>query len=196
MDGNPRAGPASIDEALDARRALALAPLPRRGARARGRDRRRRARSSRSRTSSSASLARDEQELPEYAAEIGARNELEPYRRKLSFMWWRLGNDGYRDAGRAARRPAADPRAASRANGGARIADGRVARLERMVEIFGFHVAKLDVRLHARELERPRARDAVAAADAARRRHGPAALDTLIVSGTSVGRRRRCARST
>ena len=33
--------------------------------------------------------------LPEYAAAIGRQNELEPYRRKLSFVWWRLGNDGY-----------------------------------------------------------------------------------------------------
>src|SRR5207253_568896 len=40
-----------------------------------------------------ASIARDERELPEYAAEFGNRNEREPYRRKLSFMWWRLGND-------------------------------------------------------------------------------------------------------
>ena len=66
-------------------------------------------------------------------------------------MWWRLGNDGYRTADellddlRLIRRSLA-------AHGGARVADGRVARLERMVEIFGFHVAKLDIRLHAREL--------------------------------------------
>ena len=53
-----------------------------------------------------------------------------------------------------------------------------------MVEIFGFHVAKLDVRLHARELAGERAREAVDAAEAARRRHGPRAIDTLIVSGT------------
>ncbi len=113
-------------------------------------------------------LSRDEAELPGYAAEIGARNELEPYRRKLSFMWWRLGNDGYRSADELL----ADlrtVRASLAANRGARIADGRVARLERMVEIFGFHVATLDVRLHARELgertgagggrRRPRPRD-------------------------------------
>jgi len=54
-----------------------------------------------------------------------------------------------------------------------------------MVELFGFHVAKLDIRLHAGDLATDRARDAVAAAEAARRRHGAAALDTLIVSGTS-----------
>jgi len=72
-----------------------------------------------------------------------------------------------------------------RRNGGRRVADGRVARLERMIEIFGFHVAKLDVRLHVDDLDTDRARDALAAADAARATHGPNALDTLIVSGTS-----------
>ena len=39
------------------------------------------------------------------------------------------------------------------AHGGRRVADGRIARLERMVALFGFHVATLDVRLHARELD-------------------------------------------
>ena len=108
------------------------------------------------------SLVRDERELPEYAAEIGARNTVEPYRRKLSFMWWRLGNDGYD-------RPAElldDLRVIGdslRAHAGARVADGRVARLERMIELFGFHLAKLDVRVHARELDSERATNAVAA---------------------------------
>ena len=59
-----------------------------------------------------------------------------------------------------------------------------------MVEIFGFHVAKLDVRIHARDLETDRAAELVDAATAARRRHGAAAVDTLIVSGTSSAARR------
>jgi phosphoenolpyruvate carboxylase len=183
MDGNPAAGPASIDEALQRGRELALA---------RYRDEVRalavELAAARSLVSVSAeldaSLERDAERIPAYAAEIGARNQLEPYRRKLSFMWWRLGNGGYDDAGELL----ADLRLIRRslaANGGARVADGRVARLERMVEIFGFHVARLDIRLHARELATERAREAVAAAEAARRRHGAAALDTLIVSGTS-----------
>ena len=41
------------------------------------------------------SIARDERELADYAAAIGTQNEGEPYRRKLSFVWRRLGNDGY-----------------------------------------------------------------------------------------------------
>jgi phosphoenolpyruvate carboxylase len=64
-----------------------------------------------------------------------------------------------------------------------------------MVEIFGFHVAKLDVRLHARDLGTERARDALAAADDWWVRHGERALDTLIVSGTSSADDVRRARS-
>jgi phosphoenolpyruvate carboxylase len=183
LDGNPSAGPQSIDEALERARALALAQY-RMEVRALAVE----LAPARSLVEVSpeleASLERDEEELPGYAAEIGARNELEPYRRKLSFMWWRLGNNGYQGADELL----ADLRtirASLAANRGARVADGRVARLERMVEIFGFHVATLDVRLHARDLATERAREAVTAAEAARRRHGPRALDTLIVSGTS-----------
>ncbi len=183
MDGNPAAGPASIDEALQRARELAFA---------RYRDEVRalavEIAAARSLVTVSdeleRSLERDALALPAYAAEIGARNQLEPYRRKLSFMWWRLGNDGYRDASELL-----DDlrviRQSLTANGGERVANGRVARLARMVEVFGFHVAKLDIRLHARDLASKRARDAVAAAEAARGRHGSAALDTLIVSGTS-----------
>lgn len=183
MDGNPSAGPASIAAALDRARALALDRY-RTEVRALAVE----IASARSLVSVSdeleASIRRDAEELPHYASEIGSRNELEPYRSKLSFMWWRLGNDGYR-------RPdelLADLRlirASLVANGGARIADGRVAALERMVEVFGFHLAKLDVRLHARDLGSPRAHAALAAAADARALHGPEALDTLIVSGTS-----------
>jgi phosphoenolpyruvate carboxylase len=185
MDGNPAAGPQSIADSLKRARQLALR---------RYRDEVRalavQLSSSRSLVSVSAeleaSLAHDEAELPVYAAEIGARNELEPYRRKLSFMWWRLGHDAYGGPEELL----ADLRvirSSLAANGGSRIADGRVARLERMVEIFGFHVAKLDVRLHARDLDSERAREAVDAALAAQRRHGAQALDTLVVSGTSSG---------
>ncbi|HST16871.1 MAG TPA: phosphoenolpyruvate carboxylase [Gaiellaceae bacterium] len=183
LDGNPSAGPRSIDGALERARTLALAQY-RTEVRALAVE----LAPARSLVKISreleASLQRDEEELPDYAAEIGARNELEPYRRKLSFMWWRLGNDGYAGAdGLLA--DLRTIRTSLAANRGARVADGRVARLERMVEIFGFHVATLDVRLHARDLATDRAREAVAAAEAARRRHGPRALDTLIVSGTS-----------
>lgn len=186
MDGNPAAGPASIREALARARALALARY-RTEVRALAVE----IASARSLVQVSdeleASIARDESELPYYADEIGSRNELEPYRRKLSFMWWRLGNDGYRRADELL----ADLAVISRsliAHGGERVADGRVARLERMVETFGFHVAKLDVRLHARDLGTERAREALAAADELE-------LETLIVSGTSSAEDVRRARA-
>jgi phosphoenolpyruvate carboxylase len=193
MDGNPAAGPASIAEALDEARRVALR---------RYRDEVRalavEIASTRSlvRVSNEleTSLARDEAELPEYATEIGARNELEPYRRKLSFMWWRLEHDAYAGP-EALLDDLRTIRASLAENGGRRVAEGRVARLERMVELFGFHVAKLDLRLHARDLAEPRAREAVDAAVAARSRHGAEALDTLIVSGTSSAADVRAARS-
>src|SRR5207244_5907246 len=106
------------------------------------------------------------------------------YRRKLSFMWWRLGNDGYASPD-ALLADLALIRRSLDAHGGRRIADGRVARLQRAVELFGFHLAQLDLRLHVHDLDGDRAREAVAAAARVRRRHGARALDTLIVSGTS-----------
>ena len=132
------------------------------------------------------SIARDERELPLYAAEIRHVNTFEPYRRKLSFMWARIGEDGYLSPDELL----ADLRVVRRsleAAGGERVSAGRLAALERRVELFGFHLAKLDVRLHADEVRAPteRTRDVFAAVAAARRRHGPHALDTVIVSATT-----------
>ncbi len=183
LDGNPATGAESIADALERARRLAFGRY-----RAEVRALAVEIASARSLVHVSdeleASLARDEAALPGYAAEIGARNELEPYRRKLSFMWWRLGNDGYESPAELLD-DLRTIRASLTANGGARVADGRVARLERMVELFGFHVASLDVRLHARELGDERGRAAVQAATEARKRHGTRAVDTLVVSGTS-----------
>jgi phosphoenolpyruvate carboxylase len=186
MDGNPAAGADSIREALDRARQLALE-----GYRTEVRELAVALAMHTSLVEVSPELdetiARDERELTEYAGTIGRRSELEPYRRKLSFMWWRLGNDGYE-------RPAellADLDVLARSlseNRGARIAAGRLAALRRRVEVFGFHLAKLDVRLHASELREPvaRTREALAAITDARKRHGPVAIDTVIVSGTTA----------
>jgi phosphoenolpyruvate carboxylase len=180
MDGNPNTGAATIRAALERARALALD---------RYRDEVRSLAVALAMHRSlvevspelEASIARDEAELPDYAAAIGSRNELEPYRRKLSFMWWRLGNDGYRSP----RELLADIdvlRDSLGSHRGSRIADGRLAALRRRVELFGFHVAKLDLRVHARELSPPseRVREAVATAAEVDRD----ALGSLIVSGT------------
>jgi phosphoenolpyruvate carboxylase len=183
-DGNPNAGAETITEALErARRLLRL----------RYRDEVR-ALAAEIGVSSRltpvddallASIERDERELPEYADAIGDQNLDEPYRRKLTFMWNRLDADGYATADDFAEDLAIIDRSL-RANRGARIADGALAALRRRVEIFGLHLAKLDVRTHARDLVEPdeRMRGIAAAVAEARRRHGPQALDTWIVSGT------------
>ena len=148
---------------------------------------RRAARSCRSRTELDESIARDERELPEYAATIGDAERARAVPAQALVRLVAARQRRLRESGRAARGPRRD-RAKPRApQGGARIADGRLADARRRVELFGFHLAKLDVRLHARRVARAdaRTRDAFAAAAAARR-HGPRALDTVIVSGDVV----------
>lgn len=184
-DGNPNAGPDTVADALERARTLLLA---------RYRDEVRALAAALGISTGLVgvsdelveSIARDEAELPDYAAAIGSQNEGEPYRRKLSFVWWRLGNDGYASAAALEADLAVLDRSL-RENRGERIADGRLAGVRRRVELFGFHGAKLDLRLHARDLERPdeRVRGTFAAARRARERHGAEALDTVIVSGTS-----------
>ena len=98
------------------------------------------------------SIARDERELPDYAEEIGEQNRDEPYRRKLSFVWWRLGNERLRAGGGPARPTSTLSTGAcarTKASGSPTAAS---PTLRRRVELFGFHVAKLDVRFHAAEL--------------------------------------------
>ena len=189
MDGNPATGPDTIEEALGRSRELALttyADEVRAVAQALGI-------SSRLAPVPSQlleSIARDERELPEYAEELGDRNLDEPYRRKLSFVWRRLRNGleggvGYASAAAFAEDLALLDRSL-RASRAERVADGRLAALRRRVELFGFHLAKLDVRVHAKELkgESQRVRDAFEAIAQMRERYGPEAVDTFIVSGT------------
>jgi phosphoenolpyruvate carboxylase len=184
QDGNPHAGPDTVEEALERARAVALA---------RYRDEVRALAASLGVSSSLAgtsrelleSIARDERELPDYAAAIGSQNEGEPYRRKLSFVWWRLGNEGYASVGQLAADLDVVDRSLREHRGG-RIADGRLAALRRRVELFGFHLAKLDVRLHANDVASPgrRVRETFEVVQRVRARHGPQALDSVIVSGT------------
>lgn len=142
------------------------------------------------------SIARDERELPAYAAAIGDQNAGEPYRRKLSFMWQRLGivldpDDAAGDAGYAdveAFRADLDLiDGALRAGRGERIADGRLGALRRRVELFGFHLTKLDVRMHARDLVEPdeRIRETLATVQREQEQFGRTVADTLIISGTA-----------
>jgi phosphoenolpyruvate carboxylase len=191
QDGNPAAGPATIDEALGRARELALTRY-----RSEVRELAAFLGSTLTLVGFSdelrRSLARDERQLRTYATEIGDTNADEPYRRKLSFVWHRLGQTLERQPGEyeSAEGLLADLDVIDRSlrgNRGRRLADGRLAALRRRVELFGFHVAKLDVRLHARDLAHPsaRTRGTFAAVSRARKRHGTGALDTLIVSGTA-----------
>ena len=181
QDGNPNAGPETVEEALERARALALG---------RYRDEVRALAAALGISSSLVgasrelleSIARDEAELPDYAAAIGSQNEGEPYRRKLSFVWWRLGNDAYGSASELVADLDVVDRSL-RANRGVRIAEGRLAALRRRVELFGFHVAKLDVRLHANDVAGAGA--TFAAVRRVRERHGREALDTVVVSATT-----------
>jgi phosphoenolpyruvate carboxylase len=183
LDGNPLAGAETIEEAASRARALALGRYAHDV----------RALAAFLGMSATlvgvspellASIAADERELADYAEQIGSQNEGEPYRRKLSFVWWRLGNDRYRSAAELEADLAivAD---SLRAHRGGRLADGELAQLRRRVEIFGFRLAKLDLRLHAGDLESEQSRDALAAAARVRAQYGPETLDTVIVSGTS-----------
>src|SRR3954451_24008565 len=121
------------------------------------------------------SIAHDEAELADYTQEIGDQNLDEPYRRKLSFVWHRLDADLY-ESGDALLVDLDILDRSLRANRGARIADAGLAALRRRVELFGFHLAELEVRVHARDGRDPddRIRALLAAAG-----------NTVIVSGTT-----------
>jgi phosphoenolpyruvate carboxylase len=121
------------------------------------------------------SIARDESELEVYARAIGDQNLDEPYRRKLSFVWHRLDADLYESGDELLADLDVLDRSL-RGNRGARIADAGLAALRRRVELFGFHLAELEVRVHARDGREPdeRIRGLLAAAG-----------ETVIVSGTT-----------
>jgi phosphoenolpyruvate carboxylase len=121
------------------------------------------------------SIARDEAELPAYAGEIADQNLDEPYRRKLSFVWHRLDADLYGRPGELLDDLDVLDRSL-RANRGGRIADGALAALRRRVELFGFHLAELEVRVHARDARTPDERIRALLAEAG---------ETVIVSGTA-----------
>jgi phosphoenolpyruvate carboxylase len=109
------------------------------------------------------SLQHDAELLPDFDNELGPEAMLEPYRRKLSFMWKRLEDIG-RDAGHdkidhGGGRDKSGPydllhdlRLIQRsllADGEVSLACGRLAKLIRQVEVFAFHFAALDVRQHS-----------------------------------------------
>lgn len=111
-----------------------------------------------------ASIAADLKLVPEDEVEVLERFRMEPYRQKLIMVFRRLRatrteNErpwddrarnlrAYHDVGEFM----ADLRIIERsllANHGERLARGRLAALIRQVEVFGFHLATLDVRQHS-----------------------------------------------
>jgi phosphoenolpyruvate carboxylase len=170
LDGNPYTGAATVEAALEQARTLARDLLRR--------DVRELARS----WGMSTALVRADPAVGDVPVE---RNEDEPYRRRLTWIWERLTADKISTPELLAELDLMD--ASLRAHGGARIAEGGLADVRRKIELFGLHLAKLDLRTHShavRERE-PRLLETLATAARLQRRHGPQALDRLIVSMTS-----------
>ena len=110
------------------------------------------------------SLAADFKLVPENEVDVLERFRMEPYRQKLIMMFRRLRAtraENERPWDDRARNPRAyhnvdefmaDLRVIERsllANKGERLARGRLAALIRQVEVFGFHLASLDMRQHS-----------------------------------------------
>ena len=110
----------------------------------------------------------------------------EPYRAFLTSVWERLRADGYRTGDELA----ADLEridGALRAHRAGAIADGALADLRIRVEVFGLHLASLDLRAHVGEVRErgPRLVQALEAAAAAQSRFGDEAVGRLVLSMTS-----------
>ena len=171
-DGNPNVGPATVREAVERGAALVRELL-------RGEIRALAASWGMSTTLVEADPAVADVELPEGA------NPAEPYRRRLTAIWERLGADDYADADELRAELALVERSL-RSHGGERIADGGLADLRRRLDVFGLHGPSLDLRLHSRSLteERDDARALLEEGAALQRRRGRGCIDTLIVSMT------------
>ncbi len=100
----------------------------------------------------------DREPFADVFGRIGRINDGELYRLRLGVMMQRLAEAARTPTGaRAYHRPSelADDLAvldrSLRANDATLLADGRLARVRRLVATLGFHLAQLDVRQHARE---------------------------------------------
>ena len=152
QDGNPNANAAMLTQTLRLQRRT-LINLYRERVRSLARDLSQSARLTVVSPALAASIRKDESELEDYAATLNPGTAEEPYRRKLSFIWERLGATLEGDKG-AYRRPEElsvdlDLLDASlRAHHGRAVADGDLTGLRRQVRAFGFIGARLDVRQH------------------------------------------------
>ncbi len=166
MDGNPHAGADTIEDALERARTLA-------------------------RDLFRAEIRKLGEAWGMASSVIGEVPELgddapEPYRAALVRIWGTLADDGYVD-GDALLGDLRLLERALREHRGARIADGSLADVVVRAQVFGLHLASLDLRVHACEVREgsERLRAALVAAARAQVRHGSAAIGRLIVSMTS-----------
>ena len=152
QDGNPNANAAMLTETLRLQR-RALLNRYRERVRALARDLSQSTRLTRVSAELAASIERDEAELAAYAATLNPGTEEEPYRRKLSFIWYRLGAtlEGVPGSYESAEDMISDLDlldGSLRSLKGSAVADADLALLRRQVRIFGFIGARLDVRQH------------------------------------------------
>ena len=124
-DGNPNVGPATVREAVERGAALVRELLQ-------GDVRALAASWGMSSSLVGADPAVADVDLPEEA------NPAEPYRRRLTAIWERLGADAYADADEL-RAELELVEASLRRHGGERIADGGLADLRRRLDVFGLH---------------------------------------------------------
>ncbi len=97
--------------------------------------------------------------LAEYDRELGSQTAQEPYRRKLSFMWKRLGMLVEGSTIPEENYPYHSPtelladlnlvRSSLLADGDGKLAEGRLDALIRQVQVFGFYFAAMDTRQHS-----------------------------------------------
>ena len=164
MEGNPNAGAATGRDAVERGSAL-VRPLP-----------------------ASWGMSSTLVEADEVVAAVALpadRNPAEPYRRRLTAIWERLGSDGYGSASELRDELDLIERSLG-AHGGARIAGGGLADLRRRLDLFGLTGPSLDLRLHSTSLrdDPERVLDVLREAADVQRRRGREAIDTLVVSMT------------
>jgi phosphoenolpyruvate carboxylase len=174
LDGNPNTGAETVEQALEQARALVRDLLRH--------DVRELARS----WGMSTSVVTADPTIGIVDDVREEQNADEPYRRRLTSIWNRLGEDALTADELLTELDLVD--ASLRAHRGTRIAESGLADLRRKVEIFGLHLAKLDLRTHSRAVRErePRLLETLAAAARLQKRHGRQALDRLIVSMTST----------
>jgi len=99
------------------------------------------------------SSAQDAERLPQVATEAAGRSPTEPYRRKCEFIWERLrrtqnGSEGGYTSAREFIADLETIRLSLEANGGHYAARRALAPLLFQARLFGFHLARLDIREH------------------------------------------------